>query len=162
VFLVLWAIEVVEVSPSQFGLLTSILTATAIVSYFPAAALAGRAEKKSFVVLTYVFFSLFPLAVVLSRSFTSLAAAFMVGGLREIGEPARKALIVDLSDPNARGRTVGLYYAIRGFSVAGAAIVGGALWTLRPSLTFFVASALGFVGTGWAALFLRPVKETLR
>ena len=162
VFLVLWAIEVVKVSPSQFGLLTSILTATAIVSYFPAAALAGRAEKKSFVVLTYVFFSLFPLAVVLSRSFTSLAAAFMVGGLREIGEPARKALIVDLSDPNARGRTVGLYYAIRGFSVAGAAIVGGALWTLRPSLTFFVASALGFVGTGWAALFLRPVKETLR
>jgi MFS family permease len=159
VFLVLWAIEVVHVSPSQFGLLTSILMATAIVSYFPAAALAERAEKKSFVVLTYMFFSFFPLAVVLSRSFTALAVAFVVGGLREIGEPARKALIVDLSDPNARGRTVGIYYAIRGFSVAGAAIVGGALWTLRPSLTFFVASALGFAGTGWAALFLRPLKE---
>jgi MFS family permease len=162
VFLVLWAIEVVKVTPSQFGLLTSILTATAIVSYFPAAALAERAEKKSFVVFTYVFFSLFPLAVVLSRSFAALAAAFVVGGLREIGEPARKALIVDLSDPNARGRTVGLYYAIRGFSVAGAAVVGGALWTWRPSLTFFVASALGFVGAAWAALFLRPVKQTLR
>ena len=161
VFLVLWAIEVMKVSPSQFGLLTSILTATAIVSYFPAAALAGRAEKKSFVVLTYVFFSLFPLAVVLSRSFSALAAAFVLGGLREIGEPARKALIVDLSDPGARGRTVGLYYAIRGFSVAGAAAIGGALWTFRPSLTFFVASALGLAGTLWAACFLRPVKEAL-
>ena len=156
VFLVLWAMEVVKVSPSQFGLLTSILTATAIVSYFPAAALAERAEKKTFVVLTYVFFSLFPLAVVFSRSFGALAAAFVVGGLREIGEPARKALIVDLSDPGARGRTVGLYYAIRGFSVAGAAAIGGALWTVRPALTFIVAAALGLFGTAWAAVFLRP------
>jgi MFS family permease len=155
VFLVLWALEVVKVSPSQFGVLTAVLTATAIVSYFPAAALAGRAEKKSFVVLTYVFFSLFPLAVVLSRSFAGLAAAFVVGGLREIGEPARKALIVDLSDPGVRGRTVGLYYAIRGFSVAGAAVIGGALWTVRPALTFVVATALGLFGTAWAALFLR-------
>jgi len=156
VFLVLWAIEVVHVSPSQFGVLTAILTATAIVSYFPAAVLADRAEKKPFVVLTYVFFTLFPLAVVLSRSFATLAAAFVLGGLREIGEPARKALIVDLSDPGARGRTVGLYYAIRGFSVAGAAAIGGALWTVRPALTFVVAAVLGLVGTSWAALFLRP------
>jgi MFS family permease len=155
VFLVLWALEVVRVSPSQFGLLTSILTATAIVSYFPAAALAGRAEKKPFVILTYVFFSLFPIAVVLSRSFAALAGAFVLGGLREIGEPARKALNVDLSDPGARGRTVGLYYAIRGFSVAGAAAIGGALWTVRPALTFVVAAALGLFGTAWAAVFLR-------
>lgn len=156
VFLVIWAIEVVKISPSRFGLLTSVLMGTAIVSYLPAAALAERAEKKSFVLLTYVFFSLFPLAVVFSRSFVALLAAYVVGGLREIGEPARKALIVDLSDPNARGRTVGLYYAIRGFAVAGAAAVGGALWTVRPSLTFFVATALGFAGTAWTALFLKP------
>jgi MFS family permease len=159
VFLVLWAIEVVKVSPSQFGLLTSILMATAIASYFPAAALAGRAEKKSFVVLTYLFFSIFPLAVVLSRSFAALAAAFVLGGLREIGEPARKALIVDLSEPGTRGRTVGLYYSIRGFSVAGAAAIGGALWTINPSLTFAVASALGLFGTAWAVLFLRAPRR---
>jgi MFS family permease len=155
VFLVIWAIEVVKVSPAQFGLLTSGLMATAIVSYLPAAALAEKAEKKPFVLATYVFFSLFPLAVVFSRSFPALLAAYVVGGLREIGEPARKALIVDLSDPAARGRAVGLYYAIRGFAVAGAAAIGGALWTVRPALTFLVASALGVLGTAWTALFLR-------
>jgi MFS family permease len=159
VFLVIWAIEVVKISPSRFGLLTSVLMGTAIVSYLPAAALAARAEKKWFVLLTYVFFSLFPLAVFFSRSFPALILAFAVGGLREIGEPARKALIVDLSDPRARGRTVGLYYAIRGFSVAGAAAVGGALWTVAPSATFLVAAALGFAGTAWTALFLRVPKE---
>ena len=68
-------------------------------------------------------------------------------------EPARKSLIVDLAvdDP---GRTVGLYYSIRGFAVAGAATIGGALWTIRPSLTFFVAAALGALGTLWAAVAL--------
>ena len=161
VFLVVWALEVVKVTPVQFGFLTSILMGTAILSYAPAAALAGRVEKKPFVLLTYVFFTAFPLAVVLSRSFAGLAAAYCVGGLREIGEPARKALIVDLADPRARGRTVGLYYGIRGFAVAGAAAIGGGLWTVRPSLTFTVAAALGLAGTAWAAMFLpsRPRTE---
>ncbi len=154
VFLVVWAIEVVKVSPAQFGLLTSVLMATAIASYVPAATLAGRTEKKPFVILTYVFFTLFPLAVLASRSFEALLLAFAIGGLREIGEPARKALIVDLADPTARGRTVGTYYAIRGFAVAGAAAVGGALWMIRPAFTFLAAAALGVAGTLWAARFL--------
>jgi MFS family permease len=152
VFLVVWALEIVRISPSRFGLLVSIMMATAILSYFPAALLAGRLEKKPFVVATFLFFTLFPLAVVMSRDFGQLAAAFVVGGLREIGEPARKALIVDLSAFAARGRTVGLYYAIRGFAVAGAAAVGGILWTIRPSLTFYVAGALGAAGTFWTIL----------
>jgi MFS family permease len=162
VFLVVWAIEIVKVSPVQFGLLTSVRMATAIASYVPAATLAGRAERKPFVILTYVFFTLFPLAVLVSKSFEALLLAFAIGGLREIGEPARKALIVDLADPAARGRTVGTYYAIRGFAVAGAAAVGGALWTIRPAFTFLAAGALGVAGTLWAARFLPaspPAKE---
>ncbi len=154
VFLVIWALEIVGLSAPQFGLLQSILMGTAILSYFPAAILAGRAEKKPFIVLTFVFFTLFPLAVVLSRTFLALAGAYVLGGLREIGEPARKALIVDLADPSHRGKAVGLYYAARGFAVAGAAAVGGVLWTIRPQLTFFVAVALGAAGTAWAAALL--------
>ena len=154
VFLVVWAIEVLHLSPSQFGLATSALMTTAILSYFPAAALARHVEKKPFVLLTFLFFTLFPLAVVLSRSFGQLLAAYVVGGLREVGEPARKALIVDLSAPQAPGRTVGLYYSVRGFAVAGAAAVGGALWTIRPSLTFYAAASLGLLGTLFAAFKL--------
>jgi MFS family permease len=153
VFLVIWALEIVGVSAPRFGVLTSILMTTAIVSYVPAALLAERVEKKPFVVLTYVFFTLYPLAVMLSHSFAALAGAYVIGGLREIGEPARKALIVDLAGAEP-GRAVGLYYAVRGFSVAGAAAVGGALWSVRPELTFAVAVALGAAGTLWAAIFL--------
>jgi MFS family permease len=154
VFLVVWALEILRVSPSQFGVATSVLMGTAILSYFPAAALAERVEKKPFVIATFVFFTLFPLAVVFSRSFLHLLGAYVIGGLRELGEPARKALIVDFSTLGARGKTVGLYYAIRGFAVAGAAAIGGALWTVRPALTFFAAAALGVAGTVWAAATL--------
>jgi len=151
VFLVVWAIEILHVSPVQYGVAISVLTATSILSYVPATALAGRVEKKPFVVATFLFFTLFPVAVCLARSFPGLLLAFAVGGLREVGEPSRKALILDLAPRHARGRTVGVYYAVRGFSVAGAAVVGGALWTIRPELTFVVAAALGAAGTAWAA-----------
>jgi MFS family permease len=161
VFLVVWVVEVVHLSPPRFGVLVSILTGTAILSYLPAAALAERAHKKGFIVLTYVFFTLFPLAVLLAHSFAALAAAFAIGGLREIGEPARKAFIVDCAEPSARGRTVGTYYAIRGFSVAGAAAVGGVLWSLRPELTFLVAALLGAAGTVACAVALPASPEAL-
>jgi MFS family permease len=154
VFLVVWALEALHLSPSQFGLATAVLMGTSILSYLPAAGLAERIEKKPFVIATFLFFTLFPLAVLLSRSFVQLLGAYVVGGLREIGEPARKALIVDLSALGARGRTVGLYYSIRGFVVAGAALVGGALWTIQPSLTFLAAALLGLAGTLWAAVAL--------
>jgi len=158
IFLVLWAIEIVGITPAQFGILVSVRTVTSIVSYAPAAALAGKTEKKPFVLLTYAFFTAYPLFVLFARSFAGLLAAWVVGGLSEIGEPARKALIVDLADPAARGRTVGVYYSLRGFAVAGAAAIGGALWTIRPALTFETAAALGVVGTLWAARFL-PARE---
>lgn len=158
IFLVLWAIEIVGITPAQFGILVSVRTVTSIVSYAPAAALAGKTEKKPLVLLTYAFFTAYPLFVLFARSFAGLLAAWVVGGLSEIGEPARKALIVDLADPAARGRTVGVYYSLRGFAVAGAAAIGGALWTIRPALTFETAAALGVVGTLWAARFL-PARE---
>ena len=154
VFVVVWVLEIAGLSPSQFGLLTSILMATAILSYVPAVALAGRAEKKGFIVLTYAFFTAFPVAVVLSHSFGALAIAFAIGGLREIGEPSRKAFIVDSAPEASRGRVVGMYYTVRGFAVAGAAAAGGLLWSVRPELTFLVAAGLGALGTSLAALFL--------
>jgi len=75
-----------------------------------------------------------------------LVAAFVVGGLREIGEPARKALIVDLVQPTIRARSIGLYYLVRSLAIAPAAFIGGLLWRVTPALPFWVAGAIGLVG----------------
>lgn len=156
VFIVLYAMNVVGVAASQYGLLVAVEMATAIAVYLPAARLADRTGRKAIVVATFVAFSLFPLAVAASRSFAALALAFVVGGLREIGEPARKALIVDLAEPALRARSVGLYYLVRSIAIAPAAVVGGLLWTRSPVAPFVVAAAIGLAGT---IAFIRTVDE---
>jgi MFS family permease len=147
VFIVLYATNVIGVTSVQFGLLVGVQMATSVLSYIPAARLADRYGRKPFVVATFICFSIFPLAVTLSWSFAALIVAFVIGGLRELGEPARKAMIVDLADPTRRGRTVGLYYLTRSLSITPASVIGGLLWKISPSIPFLVACAIGLAGT---------------
>ncbi len=155
VFLVIYATRIIGLRPTQFGVLISIQAITSIAVYLPAAKSADRLGRKPFVIATFLAFSLFPLAVVFSTTFLTAAFAFVIGGLREIGEPARKALIVDLAEPALRARTVGLYYLIRSVAIAPAALIGGLLWEHAASLPFFVACAFGLIGTAvftmWSA-----------
>ena len=129
---------------------------TSMVAYGPAGHLADRTGRKPFVVATFAFFALFPFAVVLSRSLLSLTAAFVIGGLREVGEPARKAMIVDMVQPAIRARSIGLYYLIRSLCISPAAFIGGLLWNVTPTFPFIVAGAIGLAGT---AVFAMTVDE---
>jgi MFS family permease len=156
VFLVLYAINVVGVDAPAYGVLIAIQAGTAILSYLPGARVADRVGRKPFVVATFVAFAAFPVAVVLARDFAGLIAAFVIGGLREIGEPARKAMIVDLVRPSLRGRSIGLYYLVRSVTIAPAAFVGGVLWNVAPALPFWMAGAIGLVGV---VLFAATVDE---
>jgi MFS family permease len=156
VFLVLYAINVVGISAPAYGILVGVQMTTAIVSYLPAARFADRLGRKPFVIATFVAFALFPVAVVLARDFATLTVAFVLGGLREVGEPARKALIVDLVQPTVRARSIGLYYLVRSLAIAPAAFIGGLLWRVTPTLPFWVAGAIGLVGV---AVFTATVEE---
>ena len=156
VFLIIFAVTVVGISPQQFGMAIAVQSLTAILVYVPAARIARHTGKKPFVTATFVAFTLFPLAIVWSTSFGWLLAAFVVGGLREMGEPARKALIVDLAEPEVRARVVGLYYLGRSVAIAPAALIGGLLWRISPALPFYVAAVAGAIGV---LLFMLTVRE---
>ena len=147
VFLVIYATKVIGVSAPQFGVLVSVQTITSIAVYLPAARSADRLGRKPFVIATFLCFALFPLAVAMATSFAGALVAYVIGGLREIGEPSRKALIVDSAHESMRARTVGLYYLIRSVAIAPAAIVGGLLWERSPSLPLVTAFAIGILGT---------------
>ena len=127
-------------------MLVAVQALTAILVYVSAARIAEHTGKKPFVIATFVAFARFPLAVVSARSFGWLVAAFVGGGLREVGEPARKALIVDLAVPSMRARVVGLYYLCRSLAIAPAAFVGGLLWRVSPAVPFYLAAGIGAVG----------------
>jgi MFS family permease len=146
VFLILYVMDVLGASAVRFGSLTSIQMIAATVVYLPVAKMADRMNRKPFVLLTFGFFALFPGVLAAASGGFWLTVAFIVAGLRETGEPARKALILDLAAAHARGRAVGLYYLVRGLVVFPASLAGGWLWTLGPRWPLWTAFAVGAVG----------------
>jgi len=94
-----------------------------------------------------------------SKSFTALIIAFIVRGLKEFGEPTRKAVILDYCPIHAKARAFGLYYFIRDFIVSFAAFLGGWLWKQNPAVNLFSAFTFGVIGT---LLFIFFGKSTIK
>jgi len=147
VITILYVTNVLHFSVARYGTLIAIQMITSIIVYIPAGKIADRVGRKPFVIVTFLSFALFPLAVIVASSFTILVVAFIVGGLREIGEPSRKAMIVDFAQENVRARSIGLYYLIRSLSITPAAAIGGLLWRITPEVPFVVAGIIGLIGT---------------
>lgn len=156
VFVVLYVTNVHGVGIGRFGILIAVQMVTSILVYIPAGKIAERIGRKPFVIATFLSFALFPLTVMLASSFAFLVLAFIVGGLREIGEPARKAMIVDFAQEGMRARSVGLYYLVRSLSITPAALIGGLLWKIAPQVPFTTAAIIGIAGT---LVFAATVEE---
>lgn len=147
IFIILYVTNILGVSVARYGVLVAIQITTSIIVYVPAGKIADRIGRKPFVIATFTCFALFPLAVVMSSGFASLVVAFIIGGLREIGEPSRKAMIVDFAQEGLRARSVGLYYLVRSITITPSAAIGGLLWKITPEVPFITAGVIGLIGT---------------
>jgi MFS family permease len=158
-FVVVWCMKAIAapVSAVQFGILTTIEMATAVLVYIPVAYLADKSHKKPFVLMTFIFFTFFPLVLLYSRSLEWLILAFILRGLKEFGEPTRKSLIMDLSPESCRAGMFGLYYLIRDVFVSLAALGGAFLWQISPETNFITAFVFGIMGTVGFAVWGRDV-----
>jgi len=146
VYVVLYVLNILEASPLHYGFMISTQMTTSILSYIPAAKLSDIYGRKPFVTATFLLFALFPVTLVLVPNASLLPLAFIVSGLREMGEPARKALIVDLAEEKYRGKTIGLYYLIRGITNISAPLIGGLMWSISPRFPFYLAFIIGIIG----------------
>ncbi|MCK5356975.1 MAG: MFS transporter [Elusimicrobiales bacterium] len=163
-FVVIWCVKFIKIGTFQFGLLTAIEMITAILIYIPVAYMvensgkkalesdngseaAQRKSKKIYIVISFIFFSAFPIFILMANSFSGLILAFIIRGLKEFGEPTRKALILDLSPKNSKAMAYGTYYFIRDIVVSVAALGGGFLWLISPEMTLITASGFGVLGT---------------
>jgi MFS family permease len=151
-FVVIWCLHYAMVSPVEFGILSAVEMVTAMLIYIPVAYLADRGTKKPFVVITFLFFTFFPLMLLWSQSFETLVLAFILRGLKEFGEPTRKALIMDLAPEGRKAGMFGAYYLVRDVVVSFAAFGGALLWSLSPATNLLTAFAFGVVGTGYFTL----------
>lgn len=148
-FVILWAMNHGGVTAEQFGVLTAIEMVTAMVCYIPGAHLADKHGQRPFVLATFVFFTLFPLSLLFAHNFGWLVVAFVMRGLKEFGEPARKALIIAQAPSDLRARTYGAYYLIRDCVVTTGSLFGAWLWSISPQANFIGAAICGGAGVAW-------------
>ncbi|HLA29355.1 MAG TPA: MFS transporter [Syntrophales bacterium] len=159
-FAVLYVVGVLARSNQEAGFLLALTSLTALLTYIPVGKMVDRAPSpKPFIGLTFFLFALFPInLVVLPRILPSLGAplgaalilVFILNGLREIGEPARKSLIAGGFPAEIRARGVGLYWGMRSFAFCPAPLISYFLWSfLGPDATFLIGGFLGMIGAAW-------------
>jgi len=158
-WVVIFAMDYIGVSGKQVGVLTTIEMLAATLCIIPASHFADKHGREPFVVVTFIMFTLFPISLLISRSFSALVIAFMIRGFKEFGDTSRKALIIGYSDPERRGQMIGTYYLVRDLIVSSGAILGAYLWTLGPRVNFLGAAALGIAGT---IFYMKTIREQRR
>jgi MFS family permease len=156
-FVVLYLIAVRGVDPAYAGILFAVQSVTALLTYLPIGRMTAVVGLQPFIGLTFVFFALFPLSLAVVPDGWGLILAFVVYGLREIGEPARKALITSLLPREIRAEGVGLYWGVRSLAICWASLVGAFVWyAFGPEHLLYLAFAIGCLG---AAVFYLLVRE---
>jgi MFS family permease len=156
-WVVIFAMDYIGVSGAQVGVLTAIEMLTATLCIIPTSHFADKYRREPFVIATFVMFTLFPISLLFSRSFSALVIAFTIRGLKEFGDTSRKALIIGYADPERRGQMIGAYYLVRDLVVSTGAILGAYLWYLGPRLNFLGAAAIGAVGT---IFYVRTIRRS--
>ena len=159
-WVVIFAMDYIGVSAKQIGVLTTVEMLAATLCIIPASHFADRHGREPFVIVTFIMFTLFPISLLVSRSFSALVIAFMIRGFKEFGDTSRKALIIGYCEPQRRGQMVGAYYLVRDLIVSLGAILGAYLWKMGPALNFLGAAALGVAGTIFYVNTIRQSRQS--
>ncbi len=148
-YIAIWTMKSLQgahISAFKFGILTAIEMIIALLIYIPVAVFADKGSKKPFVLITYAFFTLFPLFLLIGKSFEMLILAFIIRGFKEFGEPTRKALIMELAPEGYKAATFGAYYFVRDIIVSLSAILGAYLWIIKPEYNLISSILFGLMG----------------
>ena len=137
-----------------FGVLLGVEMVVALLTMVPVARLADRYGLKPVVALGFAVYAVFPaLLIIAPANSLVLVVLFAISGLRFAGLPAHKALIVGPAERGVGGRVTGTYYLVRNTVVIPSAALGGWLYAQAPRVAFFVASAIGLLGTAYFLWF---------
>jgi MFS family permease len=158
-WVVIFAMDYIGASAKQIGVLTTVEMLAATLCIIPTSHFADRHSREPFVIATFIMFTLFPISLLVSRSFSALLIAFMIRGLKEFGDTSRKALIIGYCESERRGQMIGTYYLVRDLIVSVAALFGAYLWKLGPQLNFLSAAAFGTIGTIFYIKTIRQQRE---
>ncbi len=159
-FVVVWCIRDNGITPVQFGILTTIEMATAVLVYFPVAYMADRTTKKPFVVITFFYFTLFP---------WSCCSPLLQGHGHRVHHSGNEGVRgADAQGPDhgpRAGRQEGGHVRAVLPDPGRDRLRGGLcrafLWQVSPELNLLTATVCGLIGTIYFWIFGKDLKGYL-
>ena len=164
-FTSLYAVEVVKITNTQLGLLTTTIGAIASIFALPGGMLSDKYGRKPAIMLSRVVSPISQGLVTFTNSFTPYFSVRIInsvglalgGGGMYAGGPSWNALIADLVPPEKRATVMGTIGTLTGVVAAPSSIIGGWLWqNYNPQLPFRLSMVVGLIS---ASIFWVGVKE---
>jgi MFS family permease len=164
-FINLYALDVLLLSPSQYGFITTVCGGIAALLALPGGMLSDKYGRKNNIMIgrlvapisqglvtaTWGYESYFAV-----RAFNSMGIAIGGGGM-EAGGPSWNALIADLMPPSKRATVMGTIGTLTAVVAAPSSVIGGWLWDNASKVIPFQLSMI--IGLISAAIFYKGVKE---
>jgi len=165
-FFVLYAVNVIGLSKTQWGLIGSIISIVSMSLSLPGGMLTDKIGRKPNILIARILTPISTLGLSLARGFNQTLLVRLVssigGGLGggisgASGGPAWQALLADIIPSHKRGRVYGLIGTLTGLIGAPAPWIGGLMWNqISPAFTLQMSCWLGIIP---ALIFLLFVKE---
>jgi MFS family permease len=150
----LYALEILKITPTHLGLITSIAGLVLLLLTLPSAMLADKYGRKNNIMLSRVITPFTPFLITVVSGFTpylivmifnAIGSALGGGGVRA-GASAWNALIADMVSSEKRATVNGLIGTLTAIVAAPSSVIGGWLWeTFYPELPFQLSAAIGLV-----------------
>jgi len=154
-FLVLYAVNVIGLSTTEWGLIGSIVGIISMALSFPGGLISDRIGRKPNILLARILSPITTLGMTFARGFNETLLVRIVssigGGLGGgvgggSGGPAWRALLADVIPSHRRGRVFGLMGTFTGVVGAPASWLGGYLWdNYIPDFAFQMSCGLGII-----------------
>jgi len=168
-FTVIYAVEVVGLSTTQWGLLGTVANITAIVFSIPGGRIADRLGKRVGILLSRIPMAFATLGYTFSSSFLHLGMVRTISGMGSgfgadlygaQGGPLWQALIIDYTPQHERGRFMGIIGTIKSVLCIPATWIGGYLYdNMSPSTPFRASFVMDVVAIAVFIFILKPPKE---
>jgi MFS family permease len=169
-FMVIYAVEEVGLTTTQWGLIGTIVNIIATALTLPGGILADRIGRKPSIIASKLLAPIATIGFTLSNNFNQLAMTQVIGAgvsrgfggtvWGNIGGPVWQAVVADCTPPEERGRMMGLMGSIINIANIPASWVGGYLYdNSSPALPFQLSFAVDVISL---ILFIALFKEPER
>lgn len=165
-FMVIYAVEVVGLTKTEWGVIGTIVSLISTVLTFPIGMLADDKGRKPCITVSRILSPLSTIGFTFASNFWQLGLVRAVGGVAQgfggvvwgpMGGPVWQALVADVTPPEDRGRMMGLMGSIAGIVSTPASWVGGYMYeNISPALPFQTSFVLDVIGT---VIFMAFLKE---